>query len=75
MKCKNYLLSLLENIPLWYEDVQSILHTKPLQLSILNDILQKSLWLLIFMKNIVLYQHRQFIIVMIHIVNTQLNNL
>ena len=22
MKCKNYLLSLLENIPLWYEDVQ-----------------------------------------------------
>lgn len=24
MKCKNYLLSLLENIPLWYEDVQSI---------------------------------------------------
>jgi hypothetical protein len=25
MKCKNYLLSLLENIPLWYEDV----HTHP----------------------------------------------
>ena len=22
MKCKNYLLNLLENIPLWYEDVQ-----------------------------------------------------
>ena len=25
MKCKNYLLSLLENIPLWYEDVQPLL--------------------------------------------------
>ena len=24
MKCKNYLLSLLENIPLWYEDVQLV---------------------------------------------------
>ena len=24
MKCKNYLLSLLENIPLWYEDVQPV---------------------------------------------------
>ena len=22
MKCKNYLLNLIENIPLWYEDVQ-----------------------------------------------------
>ena len=27
MKCKNYLLSLLENIPLWYEDVHVTLYS------------------------------------------------
>ena len=28
MKCKNYLLSLLENIPLWYEDVHTRIDKK-----------------------------------------------